>query len=326
MTPPVHQYTSVPLAASPEEVCERLLADPSGAVRRATADALSVMGPHIRPWGLRISALPTTTASPTGPGELGCVEVTWSGPEEKTGWPALTGQLVAVPAGPGGSRLLFFSRRSPQGGLDTGRVDRRQGQHIVHVSIHRFLQDLADHLDDRGARPPTANVAGFERSPMFVHHLQALEGEAGAAHGCLEADLQKLAERATATALADAREPLRAGRFRAPASPAVRSRHARVGEPACAWVGWHGDEEATGWPQLELALLIEAHPGGTRLALLSRRAPGYDLSRPRADKQQRDQILRSAGTAFAGAVRDGLTGTSAGQSSSQRPHLVSAAN
>lgn len=147
---------------------------------------------------------------------------------------------------------------------------------------------------------------------MFVHAVQALTGESGVAHTRLLADLQGLAEQATTAALAGARELLHAGRFRAPANPTVQTRIAQAGEPACAWVSWQGDEEATGWPQLELALLIDAGPDGSRLALLSTREPGYDLSVPRIDKQQRDQILRSAGPAFAHVVRDRLAIESTG--------------
>jgi hypothetical protein len=324
MTVPLHQYASVPLALNPETVCERLVADPQQVVRRATADALTAMGPHLRRWGQRIAALPTTTARTTGSEALGCVELVWAGAEQETGWPALTGHLVVTPAGPTGSRLRLFSRRSPHGGLASSRLDPLHGQRIVHGTVQRFLRDLGHHLDDRGARPPGAAVVKFERAPMFVHHLQELSGGSGATYERLTSDLQGLAERATVTAVTGARATLQAGRFRAPARPTVRVRLAQAGDPACAWVGWVGDEEATGWPQLELALLLDAHPAGTRLALLSTREPGYDLSLPRIDKHQRDQMLRSAGPAFAAAVRDGLPGGSAGRPSEPRPQLVSA--
>jgi hypothetical protein len=318
MMVPLHQYASVPLALSPEAVCERLVADPQDVVRRATADALTAMGPHLRRWGQGIAALPTTTASTSGSEALGCVELVWAGAEEATGWPALTGHLVVTPAGPAGSRLRLFSRRSPHGGLATSRLDRLHRQRIVHASIQRFLRDLGHHLDDRGARPPSAHVVGFDRAPMFVHHLQELSGGSGATYERLTTDLRGSAERATAMAVTGARATLQAGRFRAPARPAVRVRLAQAGEPACAWVAWVGDEEATGWPQLELALLVDAHPTATRLALLSTREPGYDLSLPRIDKHQRDQILRSAGPAFAAAVRDGLADGSADQAPDER--------
>jgi hypothetical protein len=323
MTVPLHQYASVPLALPPETVCERLAADPQQVVRRATADALTAIGPHLRRWGQTIAALPTTTARTSGSEALGCVELVWAGAEEATGWPALTGHLVVSPAGQAGSRLRLFSHRSPHGGLAGSRLDPLHGQRIVHGSVQRFLRDLGRHLDDRGARPPSAAVAGFERAPLFVHHLQELSGGSGATHERLTSDLQGLAERATVTAVTGARATLQAGRFRSDARPAVWVRLAQAGDPACAWVGWVGDEEAAGWPQLEFGLLVDAHPAGTRLALLATREPGYDLSLPRIDKHQRDQILRSAGPAFAVAVRDGLAGGSVDQASAER-QLVSA--
>jgi CelD/BcsL family acetyltransferase involved in cellulose biosynthesis len=116
-------------------------------------------------------------------------------------------------------------------------------------------------------------------------------------------DLQGLAERSTATAVAGARETLQAGQFRAPPTPTVLARLAQAGEPASAWVRWRSDEEATGWPQLEFALLIEAQPAGSRIVVLSTREPGYDMSRLRIDKRQRDQILRDAGAALTDAIR-----------------------
>src|SRR5680860_115195 len=179
---PLHQYASVPLSVSPEQVSARLVADPHGVVSQATADALTAMGPHIRRWGLQISELPTTTASPIGSDEFGSVEVAWAGTEDATGWPALIGRIVVVPAGPAGSRLMLFSRRSPHAELATSRLDRLHCERIVHVSVQRFLQDLGRNLDDPGTRPPTAHLARFDRAPMFVHHLQALSGEPGVVH------------------------------------------------------------------------------------------------------------------------------------------------
>lgn len=321
---PLHQYASVAVAASPATVSERLFADPNGLVQQATAEALTAMGPHLRRWGLRISALPTTTANPTGPDQLGCVEISWSGTEDETGWPALSGHLVVSPAGPAGSRLRFFSRRSPDAVRGTRWLDRLHHQRIVHVSIQRFLQELGRHLDDPGARPPTGHLTGFDRAPMFVHALQALDGASGAAHAGLLAELQQLAEQATTTAVTSAQVPLHTGRFRAAASPAVQTRLAQTGEPAGAWVAWRGDEEATGWPQLDLALLIEAGLDGSRLAVLSAREPGYDLSVPRIDKHPRDRILRSAGPAFATAIRDHLASGLADPGPDHQPQLVAA--
>ena len=321
---PLHQYASVPLAASPEQVCARLLADPHGLVSQATADGLTAMGPHIHRFGFRISELPTTTASPIGSEAFGSVEVVWAGTEDATGWPALTGRLVVAAAGPTGSRLMLFSRRSSDAELVTSRLDRLHRQRIVHLSIQRFLQDLGRHLDDPNRRPATAHPAPFDRAPMFVHHLQAFDGEPGAVHDHLITDLQGLAERATSAALASARKTLHAGRFRAPAAPTIETRSAPAGEPASAWIRWRGDEEATGWPQIEFALLVEARPAGSRLALLSTREPGYDLSRQRIDKRQRDEILRTAGPALTAALCDELTGPASLPQPSERHDLVSA--
>ena len=58
--------------------------------------------------------------------------------------------------------------------------------------------------------------------------------------------------------------------------------------------------------------------------MLSTREPGYDMSRLRIDKHKRDQILRTAGTAFAQAIRDRIADRHADPTSGQRPQLVSA--
>jgi hypothetical protein len=321
---PVHQFGSVALAAGPATVAQRLLADPDGLVRTATADALTAMGPQLQRWGRRVAALPVTTARATGSDQLGCVELAWSGAEDATGWPALTGQLVVAPAGPAGARLRFFSRRSPHAELATSRLDRLHRHRIVQVSVQRFLRDLGRQVDDTGARPSPGHLERFDRTPMFVHHLQPLDVASDVAQARLVVDLPDLAQRATTTAVSGVHGPLRAGRFRAPARPAVLTRLGQTGDPACVWVGWRGDEEATGWPQLELALLIEARRHGSTLALLSAREPGYDLSRPRSDKHHRDRILRSVGPAFAEALRERLAVGSPGAASSPRPQLASA--
>ena len=67
-------------------------------------------------------------------------------------------------------------------------------------------------------------------------------------------------------------------------------------------LAWTSDEEATGWPHIGLTLAVEAAPDGSRLVILSRRAPGYDLSSNRVDKHQRDQILRELGSHVADAA------------------------
>ncbi len=307
---PLHQYASVPVSAHPETVSRRLLAEPDGLVGVATANALTVMGPHIRRWGLTVSQLPTTTAGPVGSGELGSTEVTWTGPEDATGWPALTGRLVVSPTGYAGSRLMFLSRRSPHAELATDRLDRLHRQRAVHVSIQGFLRDLANQLDGATATTLTARtgpgVRAFDRTPMFLHHIQGLGVDADTAHRWLLAKLDDLARSATAVAVSRAHASLQAGRFRAPARPHVETRPARPDEPATVWIRWGSDEGATGWPQLDLGLLVEAQGDRARLAMLSPREPGYDLSLNRIEKQQRHQILQRAGADLAAALADAL--------------------
>lgn len=304
--PPLRQYASVPLSVDPSTAAQRLCADPQGVVSQATAAALTAMGPHVRRWGLGIAELPLTAARTLEADGAGAVEVVWAGTEEMTGWPALSGRLVVTPTGAGGSRVLLLSARA-QAELATDRLDPVHRQRIVRGSIQRFLQELGRCLDDPGASPPTAHLARSDHAPMFVHHLEPLSGDPRALYDHLLVDPQGLAHRATMAAVAGARETLAAGRFRAAPTPAVRAWQARAGEPASAWVRWRDDEEATGWPQLELAVLIEAHAVGSRIAVLSTREPRYDLSLPRLDKHQRDRILRTAGRALAEAVRGELT-------------------
>lgn len=301
-----HQLASVPLAAGAGEVSRRLAGDPVRLARLATGDALTAMGPQTRRWGLPTSELPTTTADTVGRDELGCVEVAWSGPEDATGWPALHGRLVVAAGGPAGARLTLLSPRSPHTGLVTGRLDLLHRQRLVQVGMQRFLDALRHHLDDPADRASAPDDPRFDRAPVFLHHLEELRGEPGLLHDRLLADLQGRAERATAATVDAARATLTAGGFRDPAEPTVQARIAQAGEPASAWVGWRGDEEATGWPQLDLGLLIDTQPEEPRLTLLSTREPGYDLSRLRIDKQQRDHLLRTAGSSFAAAMSEEL--------------------
>lgn len=67
-------------------------------------------------------------------------------------------------------------------------------------------------------------------------------------------------------------------------------------------LSWRGDEEATGWPELLLAVVVEPHGHGSRLAVLSTREPRYDLSTSHLDKQQRHAVLQQAGQDVARAL------------------------
>jgi hypothetical protein len=308
MPRPFHQYASVPIAADAATIHRRLTADVEDLLSTATASALATLGPPTTRWGLTVSALPTTTARTTDPYELGVVEVTWRGHEAATGWPALTGRLVVTPQPGARSRLLFLSRRSPHAELATGRLDRLHRQRVVHVTIQRFLSDLAHQLgsDTAGTPMMDAGARAVDRSPMFLHHLQDLDFDPDVAHRWLLSGLDDLATSATAVALSRADADLETGRFRAPARPRVEARPAWPNEPATVWIRWVSDEEATGWPQLDLALLIEARGERARLAVLSPREAGYDLSRNRLDKHQRHRILQQAGGHLAAALVDQL--------------------
>jgi hypothetical protein len=324
MPTPLHQYASVPVAASATEIHRRLRADVHDLVAAATADALTTMGRQAERWGLRITQVPVTAGRATEPTELGSIEVGWVGREDTTGWPALTGRLAVVPSSETSCRLLFVSPRSPRAELATGRLDRLHRQRLTHVSIQRFLHYLARQLSepDRRAKVDSAHVESFDSTPMFVHHLETLAHDPAVVRELIMADLVGLAERATTVAVERARGHLTAGRFRAPAAPTIQTRPARPGEPASVWIGWRSDEEATGWPNLDLTILVEAHDLGSRLLVLSPREPGYDLSVNRSDKQRRNQILARAGADLAEALHDALAEAAPVQAAAEARPMV----
>ncbi|MFW6009948.1 MAG: hypothetical protein ACOC9I_01360, partial [Actinomycetota bacterium] len=143
---------------------------------------------------------------------------------------------------------------------------------------------------------------------MFVHHLRATAGDPERIAVTLARDGDGLARRATHLALDRSREVLAAGRFRAVADPQVLVRTADPGEVGVMRLRWCSDEEATGWPDLELVLDVEAQDGGARLAVLAARPPGYDLSLNRLDKHERDRLLRTVGAEVAAAITEELAG------------------
>ena len=130
--------------------------------------------------------------------------------------------------------------------------------------------------------------------------------------GQLETDPQGLAERATSAALDAATPILVAGRFRSPAAPDVRARTGRAPELAALVVRWEADEEASGWPPMTLDLVVTPTAEGTRLTVLSEREPGYDLSRNRLDKAERDQTVSVAVSSFLDAIVEVLSPVGAG--------------
>lgn len=300
---PIHHYASVPVGAPASVVHDRLRADAHGLVAGATADALAVTTPLLRRWGLAASGLPTVTARVTGRDEIGSIEVVWGGDEGTTGWPALTGRLLVVPDAAGRTRLGFVSERSPDAELTTARLDRLHRRRVVEVGIRSVLYGLARHLGTVSDADAVGQGEGrCDRAPRFLHHLCVTGHEPDRLRALLLADPTGLAERATRVAVVRAADALRAGGFRAPAAPRVGVRPGRTGVLGVLDLSWEGDEEATGWPRLTCTVLVEAYEAGSRLAVLSSREPGYDLSLNRIDRFARHQVLRQAGADLAAAI------------------------
>lgn len=299
---PFHQYASAPLGITATLAHDRLRRDIVGIVQAATADAITGMAPFIGAWGLTPTALPNVTARATAADELGSVEVSWSGTEDAIAFPALIGRLLITPRRAGGSRISLLSVRSPEAELRTLRIGSLHRRRLVDVAMQRFLHHLADRLDDPGAVHRTAGATRFDRTPLFVHHLRTSSHDPDAVLATLTNAPEALAGSITDHALGAVRDPLDAGRFRREPHPTTHTRLVGPNEPGALYVGWSSNEEATGWPQLELSIGVEAAAHGSRLVVLSAREPGYDLSRNRADKAQRHQILQGLGAQVTDAV------------------------
>jgi hypothetical protein len=137
-------------------------------------------------------------------------------------------------------------------------------------------------------------------TPLHVHLTVPLPVACETAFDRLRGDLEALTTAATAEAIATTAPLARAGGFRATALPSVHARLTTGDELSAAVVSWTGDEEATGWPSLALELVVTPAVGGRgRLAVLSARHPGCDLSTNRIDKLWRDRLARTAVHAFA---------------------------
>lgn len=305
MTTPIHQYVSVPVAGSSPRVADLLRAQAADLAPTITADVIDAMAPIVTRWGLHTSGHPTVVARPADDDELGCVAISWAGQEDATGWPAISGLLLVVPDAIDTTRLVFVSPRSPRSGLATGQLDPLHRHRVVHVTVQQFLHRLAERL-----WAPDVEVAGAatgaDDRPMYLHHLRPIADDPHWLLDRMTHDPLALAVHATTAALSQARDTLDAGRFRAPAEPTVHVRPGRPDELGAVHIRWEIDEEASGVPALEFALLVEAHQGGARLAVLSSRPPGYDLSVNRMDKAQRDQILRRVGADVGDAIIDRL--------------------
>ena len=156
--------------------------------------------------------------------------------------------------------------------------------------------------------------------PIHAHQDVPVAASPGDVCRRLHADGHTLVVSATAAALT-AGEPLReAGGFRSRALPIVDTRPPDDDEVGCLVVRWGGDEDATGWPSLDLWVVPSPTPdGGSRLLLLSPRHPGVDLSTNRVDKQWRERLARTAVRSFATALAGLLEGDAATVERSHRP-------
>ena len=302
MATPFHQYASHPLPTDPAAARTALRESPQQLVASATATALDAMAPLARSWGLTPEQLPTVTARPTSGNELGTLELTWTGDEQRTAWPSLTGRLLIDLRPDADHRLALVTQRSPDAELATARVGRHHRRRLTNIAVQGFLRDLTHELAAPSALAGPA-AGDFDRTPMFVHDLRFVDVDPGHMLAHLTNDPQRLAERATSTAIDATRDALATGRFRAPARPLVHAGRPSPGQLGALHIAWDSDEEATGWPTLALTAVVEPQQQGTRLALLSAREPRYDLNVNRVDKHARHEILQHV----AGALADALT-------------------
>lgn len=304
MTTPQHQLASVPVAAAPHAVAGRLLTDPAGIVADATGDAVDGARHLLHDWGFDASERPTTHAAAVEDDTFGSVLLRWTGPEDRTGWPAIEARLLVVPEPlDGSSRLALWTTRSPGAELGTDALEQLDRRRAVDVAVQRFLAELARRVGGAGDGVATAPGASrFDRRPLFVHHVEHVPQDATDVARTLLADPPRLGRDLTDAALDALETPLRTGRFRSPALPEVHVTASTPDRTGVVRVGWSCDEEASGWPAIELTLAVEALGDGCRLLAWSHREPHYDTSRNRVDRRERDAVLKGLGPAVVHAA------------------------
>lgn len=157
MNAPLRTFRPRLLPHPAEQVHARLTARAEPAVVAATARALTSCAPLLRRWGLVVRSLPSVAVAATREGQIGSVEVRWSGREDETGWPAMTGWLVVTPAGVHDSILALHSTRPATAGLQVPAWTDLHRQRAAELLVDRFLAALTDELGHvEVAEPPQA--------------------------------------------------------------------------------------------------------------------------------------------------------------------------
>lgn len=135
-------------------------------------------------------------------------------------------------------------------------------------------------------------------TPVHVHGTVPMMHSPEEVGEYLRANAHLLAVVATARAHESVTSLARSGGFRSRAVPSVEARLSEDDELGCVTVRWDGDEDATAWPAMTSWLVPLWATSGSRLALVSPRHPGVDLSTNRIDKLWRDRLARTAVHAF----------------------------
>ncbi|HSK23979.1 MAG TPA: hypothetical protein VK906_12420 [Egicoccus sp.] len=162
-------------------------------------------------------------------------------------------------------------------------------------------------------------------SALHLHTVRHVDRPIDEVVTRLRQDIHALADAATASAL-DATSDVRAG-FALDVTPRVDARVHDDGmavvsvtwnddsgrwppagpfpfaiDPTSPW--WHREEEHTGWPTMTLQVVVTPTVRGSRLAVLSTRTPGVDVSTNRIDRHRRDRLARAAVEQFLDALAE----------------------
>lgn len=118
--------------------------------RRPVGPDLTVRSGDVTSAVLRVgwdADAPPATTSGTFPGTARW----WRAPEEATGWPTATFDLLVEPRA-GGCQLAVLSDRPPGVDLSTNRIDRHLRDQLAREAFERFAEALG-HLLERACSP-----------------------------------------------------------------------------------------------------------------------------------------------------------------------------